>query len=302
MSGSLLETIGNTPLIQLKLSQNLPATVWVKLESKNPGGSIKDRVAKFLLERALHDGCITQKTPIIESTSGNMGIGLALVAKQLGLHCILTMPESMSVERRKLLKALGAELVLTKGAQGMQGAVYKAKDLAESLGGYIPGQFTNPWAIEAHYRTTGPEIWQQLEHKVDVLVAGVGSGSSLMGTGRYLKEQNNKIKAIALEPASSPVLSGGKPNAHGIQGIGANFIPKIINLQFFDGILQVADEEAISMARTLCQEEGIICGISSGANVACALKLAQDPALQGNNIVTFICDTGERYLSTALFN
>ena len=301
MHQSLLETIGKTPLLSLSLAQGLPGKVLVKLENKNPGGSIKDRVAKHLLTKALESGKISQGSFIVEATSGNMGIGLALVSKQLGLKCVLTMPESMSLERRKLLAALGAELILTSASGGMGEAVAKSKEIAKERNGYIPGQFTNPLAVEAHYTTTGPEIYEQTEGQVDYLVAGVGSGSSLMGAGKFLKSKKPDVKMIAVEPKKSPVLSGGKPGRHAIQGIGAGFVPEIVDLTAIDEILPMDDDAAIATSKQLITEAGIICGISSGANVRAALDLAAKPEMDGRTIVTFICDSGERYLSTALF-
>lgn len=301
MITSALQAIGNTPLLRLGLSEGLPGTVWLKLENKNPGGSIKDRVALYLLEKALAAGDIAPGGTVVEATSGNMGIGLALVSALRGLRCVLTMPESMSVERRNLLKALGAELVLTPAADGMAGAVAASKTIAAERGGYIPGQFTNPLAVEAHYTTTGPEIFEACKGGMDVLVAGVGSGSSLTGTGRYLKEHIPGFRVVAMEPAASPVISGGKGGPHPIQGIGAGFIPEILDRGLLDEVVTVGGDDAMTMARRLMREEGVLAGISTGANVHAALGLAAREELRGRHIVTFACDSGERYMSTPLF-
>lgn len=301
MITSALQAIGNTPLLRLGLSEGLPGTVWLKLENKNPGGSIKDRVALYLLEKALAAGHIAPGGTVVEATSGNMGIGLALVSALRGLRCVLTMPESMSIERRNLLKALGAELVLTPAAEGMAGAVAASKTIAAERGGYIPGQFTNPLAVEAHYTTTGPEIFAACQGKMDVLVAGVGSGSSLTGTGRYLREHIPGFRVVAMEPAASPVISGGKGAPHPIQGIGAGFIPEILDRDLLDEVVTVEGDDAMTMARRLMREEGVLAGISTGANVHAALALAAREELRGKHIVTFACDSGERYMSTPLF-
>ena len=295
MLTTVLQTIGNTPMLRLDLSRDLPGTVWLKLENRNPGGSIKDRVAFYLIERALENGELEPDGVLVEATSGNMGIGMALVSAVRGLRCVLAMPESMSLERRNLLKALGAELKLTPADKGMGAAVQEAHRIAQATGGHILGQFTNPEAVEAHYQSTGPEIYKDSAGKMDVLVAGVGSGSSITGTGRFLKERIPGFKVMAVEPAASPVLSGGKPGPHLIQGIGAGFVPEILDRALLDG------REAIDMARKLMRTEGVCAGISTGANVLAALGVASRPEMRGKNIVTFACDTGERYMSTALF-
>lgn len=300
MLTNILQAIGNTPLLRLDLSQGLPGTVWLKLENRNPGGSIKDRVAFHLIENALQWGELEPGGLVVEGTSGNMGIGIALVSAVRGLRCVLAMPESMSIERRNLLKGLGAELVLTPAAKGMTGAVEEARRIAEEQGGFIPGQFTNPEAVQAHYKTTGPEIYSDSVGKMDVLVAGVGSGSSITGAGRFLKERIPGFKVIAVEPAASPVISGGKASPHLIQGIGAGFVPAILDRALLDEILLADAEEALVTARQLMRS-GIVTGISTGANVAAALKVAARPEMKGKNIVTFACDTGERYMSTRLF-
>ena len=300
MLTSVLQTIGNTPLLRLDLSRDLPGTVWLKLENRNPGGSIKDRVAFYLIEEALEEGRVEPGGLLVEATSGNMGIGMALVAPMRGLRCVLTMPESMSVERRNLLWALGAELVLTPAEQGMSGAVAAAKRIAEEQEGFVLGQFTNPQAVLAHYKTTGPEIFKDSVGKMDVLVAGVGSGSSITGTGRFLKERIPGFRVVAVEPAASPVLSGGKAGPHLIQGIGADFVPPILDRSLLDEIVQMDGELAIQTARQL-MAQGLMVGISTGSNVRAALDLAARPEMQGKNIVTFACDTGERYMSTRLF-
>ena len=300
MLTSILQTIGNTPMLRLDLSRDLPGTVWLKLENRNPGGSIKDRVAFHLIGEALEEGRVEPGGVLVEATSGNMGIGMALVASVRGFRCILTMPESMSVERRNLLRALGAELVLTPAEQGMSGAVDAAKRIAEEQDAFVLGQFTNPQAVVAHYKTTGPEIFKDSVGKMDVLVAGVGSGSTITGVGRYLKERIPGFRVVAVEPAASPVLSGGKPGPHLIQGIGADFVPAILDRALLDEIIQMDGEEAIRTARLL-MENGIMAGISTGSNVRAALDLAARPEMQDKNIVTFACDTGERYMSTRLF-
>ncbi|MDD3682709.1 MAG: cysteine synthase A [Desulfovibrio desulfuricans] len=300
MLTSILQTIGNTPMLRLDLSRDLPGTVWLKLENRNPGGSIKDRVAFHLVGEALEEGRVEPGGVLVEATSGNMGIGMALVASVRGFRCILTMPESMSVERRNLLRAMGAELVLTPAEQGMSGAVAAAKRIADEQDAFVLGQFTNPQAVVAHYKTTGPEIFKDSVGKMDVLVAGVGSGSTITGVGRYLKERIPGFRVVAVEPAASPVLSGGKPGPHLIQGIGADFVPAILDRALLDEIIQMDGEEAIRTARLL-MENGIMAGISTGSNVRAALDLAARPEMQDKNIVTFACDTGERYMSTLLF-
>ena len=301
MLTSILQTIGNTPMLRLDLSRDLPGTVWLKLENRNPGGSIKDRVAFHLVGEALEEGRVEPGGVLVEATSGNMGIGMALVASVRGFRCILTMPESMSVERRNLLRAMGAELVLTPAEQGMSGAVAAAKCIADEQDAFVLGQFTNPQAVVAHYKTTGPEIFKDSVGKMDVLVAGVGSGSTITGVGRYLKERIPGFRVVAVEPAASPVLSGGKPGPHLIQGIGADFVPAILDRALLDEIIQMDGEEAIRTARLL-MEHGIMAGISTGSNVRAALDLAARPEMQDKNIVTFACDTGERYMSTRLFH
>lgn len=302
MLTTVLQSIGNTPLLQLSpLCGDLPGTVWLKLENRNPGGSIKDRVAFHMVDRALDRGDVLPGGTLVEATSGNLGIGLALVAAVRGLNCVLTMPETMSIERRRLLAALGAEVVLTPAAEGMGGALRAAERLATERGGIILGQFTNPWAVEAHYSTTGPEIFQDSVGAMQVLVAAVGSGSSITGIGRYLKENGTDVSVYAVEPAESPLLSGGKAGPHGIQGIGANFIPPILDRELLDGVLTVSTEEALRTSRLLMRTCGVCAGISTGANVAAALRVAARPAMRGKNIVTLACDTGERYMSTELF-
>lgn len=300
MLTNLLQAIGNTPLLRLSLSADLPGTVWLKLENRNPGGSIKDRVAFHLIADALDEGQLEPGGLLVEATSGNMGIGMALVAAVRGLRCVLTMPESMSVERRKLLTALGAELVLTPAAQGMAGAVARAQAIAKERDGLILGQFTNPQAVQAHYRTTGPEIYRDCVGRMDALVAGVGSGSSITGVGRYLKERISGFRVIAVEPAASPVLSGGAAGPHPIQGIGAGFVPSILDRSLLDEIIPMDGQAAIDTARLILRH-GISVGISTGANVRAALDVAARPEMRGKHIVTFACDTGERYLSTPLF-
>lgn len=302
MLTNILQSIGRTPLLRLNaLGADLPGTVWLKLENRNPGGSIKDRVAFHVIDKTMEWGDIEASGTIVEATSGNLGIGIALVAAVRGLHCVLTMPDSMSVERRNLLHALGAELVLTPAAEGMKGAIKVAEKLAEERNGLLFGQFSNPLAVEAHYLTTGPEILADSVGHMDVLVAGVGSGSSITGTGRFLKENIPGFKVMAVEPAESPVLSGGQAGQHGIQGIGANFVPSILDRSLLDEIIQVPTAEAMATARRLMRLQGVCAGISTGANVLAALSVAARPEMQGKNIVTFACDTGERYMSTPLF-
>lgn len=300
MLTNILQAIGNTPMLRLDLSKDMPGTVWLKLENRNPGGSIKDRVAFHLIENALQWGELEPGGLVVEATSGNMGIGIALVSAVRGLRCVLAMPESMSLERRNLLRGLGAELVLTPAARGMTGAVEEARRIAEEQGGFIPGQFTNPEAVQAHYKTTGPEIYSDSVGKMDVLVAGVGSGSSITGAGRFLKERIPGFRVIAVEPAASPVISGGAASPHLIQGIGAGFIPTILDRSLLDEILLADGEEALDTARLLMRQ-GIVAGISTGANVRAALQVAARQEMAGKNIVTFACDTGERYMSTRLF-
>lgn len=302
MLTNILQSIGRTPLLRLNaLGADLPGTVWLKLENRNPGGSIKDRVAFHVIDKTMEWGDIEAGGTIVEATSGNLGIGIALVAAVRGLHCVLTMPDSMSVERRNLLHALGAELVLTPAAEGMKGAIKVAEKLAEERNGLLFGQFSNPLAVEAHYLTTGPEILADSVGHMDVLVAGVGSGSSITGTGRFLKENIPGFKVMAVEPAESPVLSGGQAGQHGIQGIGANFVPSILDRSLLDEIIQVPTAEAMATARRLMRLQGVCAGISTGANVLAALSVAARPEMQGKNLVTFACDTGERYMSTPLF-
>lgn len=302
MLTNILQSIGRTPLLRLNaLGADLPGTVWLKLENRNPGGSIKDRVAFHVIDKTMEWGDIEAGGTIVEATSGNLGIGIALVAAVRGLHCVLTMPDSMSVERRNLLHALGAELVLTPAAEGMKGAIKVAEKLAEERNGLLFGQFSNPLAVEAHYLTTGPEILADSVGHMDVLVAGVGSGSSITGTGRFLKENIPGFKVMAVEPAESPVLFGGQAGQHGIQGIGANFVPSILDRSLLDEIIQVPTAEAMATARRLMRLQGVCAGISTGANVLAALSVAARPEMQGKNIVTFACDTGERYMSTPLF-
>ena len=299
---SVRELIGATPMVVLNnIAEN--ARVIAKLEFRNPGGSVKDRVALNMLKTAMAEGIVNENTLIIEPTSGNTGIGLACVAASLGLRCIIVMPDSMSKERILLMQAYGAQVVLTPGALGMQGAIDKANTLAkEHKNSFIPAQFENPANPAAHYCATGPEIWADTEGNVDIFVAGVGTGGTVSGVGKYLKEKNPAIKIVAVEPASSPLLSGGKAGKHGIQGIGANFIPKNLNREIIDEVLTVTEEDAFSAARNLAATEGILCGISSGAALWAALEVAKRPENEGKTIVTLLPDTGERYLSTPLYH
>lgn len=302
---SVAELIGNTLLLEVRQfakKRGLRATILVKLEGMNPAGSAKDRVALEMILRAEAEGKLRPGSVIIEPTSGNTGIGLASVARARGYRVILTMPDSMSPERRSLLAAYGAELVLTPGAQGMQGAVEKAEALAAEIpGSFVPGQFTNPHNPEAHYKTTGPEIWQDTGGQVDIFVATVGTGGTLTGAGWYLKEQNPAIRVVAVEPDASPLLSGGKAGPHGIQGIGANFIPKILDTMLYDEVVRVTDDEAYAYGRAMAEDEGVLVGISSGAALCAAAKLAARPENANKTIVAILPDTGDRYLSTPMF-
>lgn len=302
LNNNVLQTVGSTSLVRLNsLARGCAAEVWVKLENRNPGGSVKDRIAVHMVEKALWRGALKPGGTLVEPTSGNTGIGLAMVAAVKGLHCILTMPESMSLERRALMAAQGAELVLTPAAAGMAGAVEKAERLAAEKGAFIPNQFSNPDVVEIHYLTTGPEILRDLEGRVDVLVAGVGTGGTVTGAGRYLREHLPGLRICAVEPADSPLLTKGKAGPHAIQGIGPNFIPAILDRTLLDHVIDVETKDAMATARRLFKEEGINAGISSGANVWAALQEAGRPGMEGKRVVTVICDTGERYLSTALF-
>lgn len=302
---SVAELIGNTPLLEVRQfakKRGLRATILVKLEGMNPAGSAKDRVALEMILCAEAEGKLRPGSVIIEPTSGNTGIGLASVARARGYRVILTMPDSMSQERRSLLAAYGAELVLTPGAQGMQGAVEKAEALAAEIpGSFVPGQFTNPHNPEAHYKTTGPEIWQDTGGQVDIFVATVGTGGTLTGAGWYLKEQNPAIRVVAVEPDASPLLSGGKAGPHGIQGIGANFIPKILDTMLYDEVVRVTDDEAYAYGRAMAEDEGILVGISSGAALCAAAKLAARSENANKTIAAILPDTGDRYLSTPMF-
>ncbi len=303
---SVTDLVGNTPLLELcnfQKKHNLHASILAKLEYFNPAGSVKDRIAKKILLDAWESGKINKDSVIIEPTSGNTGIGLAAMAAALGLRILITMPETMSVERRNLLKAYGAELILTDGAKGMKGAIEKADELAAELeGSFIPGQFVNPLNPQMHRETTGPEIWKDTNGQVDFFVAGVGTGGTITGTGEYLKGQNPNVKVIAVEPASSPVLSGGKAGGHKIQGIGAGFVPEALNTQVYDEILTVENNDAFVFGRDVARTEGILVGISSGAALWAAVQLAKRPGNEGKNIVVLFPDTGDRYLSTPLFS
>ena len=301
----ITDLIGGTPLLELtnyEKANELNAKIYAKLEYFNPAGSVKDRIAKAMLDDAEEKGLLKPGAVIIEPTSGNTGIGLASVAASRGYKVILTMPETMSVERRNLLKAYGAELVLTEGAKGMPGAIAKAKELAEQTpNSYIPSQFTNPANPAVHLKTTGPEIWADTDGKVDIFVTGVGTGGTLSGVGAYLKSQNPNVKVVAVEPATSPVLSGGKAGPHKIQGIGAGFVPDTLNTDLYDEILPVQNEDAFATGRALARSEGVLVGISSGAAVFAAAQLAKRPENAGKVIVALLPDTGERYLSTPMF-
>ena len=301
----ITDLIGGTPILKLNnyiALNELPANIYAKLEYFNPAGSVKDRIAKAMIDDAEAKGALKPGAVIIEPTSGNTGIGLAAVAASKGYRIILTMPETMSVERRNLLKAYGAELVLTDGAKGMKGAIAKAEELAQQIeGGFIPSQFTNSANPTAHFNTTGPEIWEDTDGKVDVFVAGVGTGGTVSGVGKYLKSKNPNVKVVAVEPAGSPVLSKGVAGPHKIQGIGAGFVPETLDTKIYDEIIAVENEDAFATGRTLARKEGLLVGISSGAAVYAATQLAKRPENKGKNIVVLLPDTGDRYLSTPMF-
>lgn len=301
----ILGMIGNTPLVEtvnLEKELGLEARLLVKLEYRNPAGSVKDRIAKAMIEDAEERGVLKEGSVIIEPTSGNTGIGLAAIAAVKGYRIILTMPETMSVERRNILKAYGAELVLTDGAKGMTGAIEKAEELAREIpGGFIPGQFVNPANPAVHRATTGPEIWDDTDGAVDIFVAGVGTGGTLTGVGEYLKAQKPEVKIIAVEPAGSPVLSGGKAGSHKLQGIGAGFVPEVLNTSVYDEIMTRENEDAFATAKLLAKKEGIQVGISSGAALSAAIELAKRPENRGKTIVALLPDSGDRYYSTPLF-
>lgn len=302
---SVYELIGGTPLLEVKgieKNDGLEARLLVKLEYFNPAGSVKDRIAKAMIEDAEAKGELKEGSVIIEPTSGNTGIGLVAVAAAKGYRAIIVMPETMSVERRLLMKAYGAEIVLTEGAKGMKGAIAKAEELKEEIpGGFIPGQFVNPANPKTHFETTGPEIWEDTDGKVDIFVAGVGTGGTLTGTGKYLKSQNPDVKVVAVEPADSPVLSAGKAGPHKIQGIGAGFVPDVLDTGVYDEIIPVANEDAFATAKRIGKEDGVLVGISSGASLWAAIQLAKRPENKGKTIVALLPDTGERYLSTPGF-
>ena len=302
---SALELIGNTPLVEaanIEKSENLQATVLIKLEYLNPAGSIKDRAAKAMIEDAEEKGFLKEGSVIIEPTSGNTGIGLAAIAAVRGYRIILTMPETMSMERRNILKAYGAELVLTDGAKGMKGAIEKAEELAREIpDSFIPGQFVNPANPAAHRATTGPEIWKDTNGKVDILVAGVGTGGTITGAGEYLKEMNPAVQIFAVEPEGSPVLSEGKAGKHGIQGIGAGFVPDVLNTSIYNEVFRVKEDEAYAAARLLARKEGVLVGISSGVALHGAIELAKRPENREKVIVAVLPDSGDRYYSTPLF-
>lgn len=301
----ITDLIGGTPILKLNnyiALNELPANIYAKLEYFNPAGSVKDRIAKAMIDDAEAKGALKPGAVIIEPTSGNTGIGLAAVAASKGYRIILTMPETMSVERRNLLKAYGAELVLTDGAKGMKGAIAKAEELAQQIeGGFIPSQFTNSANPTAHFNTTGPEIWEDTDGKVDIFVAGVGTGGTVSGVGKYLKSKNPNVKVVAVEPAGSPVLSKGVAGPHKIQGIGAGFVPETLDTKIYDEIIAVENEDAFATGRTLARKEGLLVGISSGAAVYAATQLAKRPENKGKNIVVLLTDTGDRYLSTPMF-
>ena len=301
----ITDTIGGTPLVELKNIEkkfNLKARIIAKVESFNPGGSVKDRIAKAMLDDAEAKGLVNKDTVIIEPTSGNTGIGLCMVGASRGLRVIIAMPETMSIERRNLMKAYGAELVLTDGSKGMKGAIAKAEELAKEIpNSFIPSQFTNMANPEIHYRTTGKELYEDADGNIDFFVAGVGTGGTISGTGKYLKEKKPSIKVVAVEPETSPVLSKGTPGPHKIQGIGAGFVPDTLDTKIYDEIMPISNEEAFEKGRESARTEGLLVGISSGAALAAAIKIAQRPGNEGKTIAVLFPDTGERYLSTAMF-
>lgn len=303
---SIIELVGKTPLLELtnyEAKYKLNAKIFGKLEYFNPSGSVKDRIAKAMIEDAEKKGLINKDTVIIEPTSGNTGIGLAAISASRSYRLILTMPETMSVERRSLLKAYGAELVLTEGAKGMKGAIAKASELAkEYTNSFIPSQFTNPVNPAIHKATTGVEIWEDMDGKVDIFVAGIGTGGTISGVGEYLKSKNSKIQIIAVEPESSPVLSGGNPGAHKIQGIGAGFIPDTLDTKIYNRIIKVSNEDAFATGNEIAKTDGVLVGISSGAAIWAATEIAKQPENSGKNIIVILPDTGERYLTTPMFN
>lgn len=303
IANNIIELIGNTPLVRLDtLLEGAEATILGKVEFYNPAGSVKDRIARAMIEDAEAKGLVNKDTVIIEPTSGNTGIGLAFICAAKGYHLILTMPDTMSIERRNLVKAYGAEVVLTPGSEGMKGAIDKAEELAQKYGNaFIPQQFKNPANPKAHKTTTGPEIWRDTEGEVDIVVAGVGTGGTISGIAEAIKPLKADFKAVAVEPTDSPILSGGKPGPHKIQGIGANFIPDVYRADLIDEVIQVRWEDAFATSRKLAQHAGILVGISSGANAYAAVQLAKRPENKGKTIVAILCDTGERYLSTPLF-
>lgn len=305
MYSSAAELVGKTPLLELtrlEKEHGLEATLLAKLEYFNPAGSVKDRIAKAMIEDAEASGALRPGAVIIEPTSGNTGIGLAAIAAAKGYRLMITMPETMSVERRRLMQAYGAELVLTEGAKGMKGAIARAEELAREIpGSFIPGQFRNPANPQIHRKTTGPEIWADTDGRVDIFVAGVGTGGTITGVGEYLKGRNPAIRIAAVEPADSPVLSGGAPGPHKIQGIGAGFVPEVLNTAIYDEVIQVGSEEAFAAGREIARREGILVGISSGAALRAAIEIAKRPQSRGKTIVVLLPDTGDRYLSTPLF-
>ena len=301
---SITDTIGNTPLVKINhLTADLPAEIYLKCEFFNPLASVKDRIGRAMIESAEQAGKLNKDSVVIEPTSGNTGIALSLVAASKGYPCVIVMPDTMSPERRATMRAFGAKIILTEGAKGMKAAIEKANEIADKIpGSFMPQQFRNPANPEVHFNTTGPEIWDDTEGSVDAIVAGVGTGGTITGVARYIKPKKPEFQAVAVEPEDSPILSGGQPGPHKIQGIGAGFVPDVLETDALDGVIQVSNDDAVAMAQRLAKEEGLLCGISAGANVKAAVDFGSRPENAGKTIVTIICDFGERYIQTVLFD